>query len=109
MQVSAYEKEEKADTDDELETEIKDLLRGSSLKTENALSAAGIGDENGAGEADQQRRVSFKIGDDQSNRSKKVQVENEVQETVTLSTASTPAAFLSMPCRTVSQVSKPSV
>ncbi|VDO33637.1 unnamed protein product, partial [Onchocerca flexuosa] len=92
---------EKPDTDDELEVEMKRILKKNSPDLEN-ISIPSSNEEKVVENVENQQNANFnKIVNGQGNV---YQAENITSDMVmTVSTAATPSAFLSMPCRTISQ------
>ncbi|VDK50280.1 unnamed protein product [Gongylonema pulchrum] len=79
-------------------------------KTVDVAATASADNDHGGGDNDisRERTVSFEVGDDRTFEPKEAPAENDVEglsttTTAVRSAASTPAAFLSMPCRTLAQ------
>ncbi|VDK83260.1 unnamed protein product [Onchocerca ochengi] len=93
----------KPDTDDELEVEMERILTKNSLDMEN-IPILSSNEEKVAENIENQQNANFsKIANGQGNV---IQAGNIIPDMVmTVSAAATPSAFLSMPCRTISQAS----
>uniref|UniRef100_A0A915PSQ6 Vacuolar protein sorting-associated protein 54 n=1 Tax=Setaria digitata TaxID=48799 RepID=A0A915PSQ6_9BILA len=92
----------KPDTDDELEVEINRVMKKDMPETEN-IPISSLDKEKIVGDCENQRDTSLiKVIDGQENVSKTEGIASDIL--ITASSASTPTAFLSMPCRTLSQV-----
>ncbi|KAL3986141.1 Vps54-like family protein [Acanthocheilonema viteae] len=88
----------KLDTDDELEVEIKRVLRKSSLEMKN-IPIPSSNEEKAIENVENQQNANF------SKVEMASQVGNIISDMVmTISTAATPSSFLSVPCRMISQV-----
>lgn len=93
----------KPDSDDELEVEIKRVLSKGSLKMANIPISSPSKEKTVENVEDQQNASFNKVVNGEGNVS---QAENTIPDMVmTASTAATPSAYLSIPCRTISQAS----
>lgn len=93
------EQSEKHDQMDDLEAQIASLLWESSPKGEGVVN--GMQDETG-----EQIKVAFQIGDEEKGKlpANTLSYSAAKNSVSSVGTASTPAALLSMPCRTAAQV-----
>lgn len=99
---NASEEIAKLDTDDELEVEIKRALKKDSLEMKN-IPISSLNEEKITENPENERNLSF--GKAESGQGNSSQVGNIIPDMVmNASTAATPSSFLSIPCRTISQV-----